>query len=51
MFLTSIGPELAAMVIVAMYTDDACARIAGIHMSCVRNYQKITAANVHKHQH
>lgn len=35
--VTSTGPELADMVIIAMYTDDACARIAGIHMSCARN--------------
>ena len=35
--LTIIGPELADMVITAIYTDDACARIAGIHIPYSKN--------------
>lgn len=51
MFLTNTGPELAAMVIMAMYTDDACARIAGIYMSYARNNHNITTVNAYKHKH
>ena len=34
--LTNTGPELADKVIIAIYTDDACALIAGIHISYTR---------------